>query len=41
MVTLYKPEHEGFYQAFWQELRQRYKARNMGQISWFLGIRVI
>ena len=41
VVTLYRPEHETFYQSFWSELSQHYAARDMGQISWFLGMRVI
>jgi hypothetical protein len=41
VVTLYRPEYEAFYHSFWAELAKRYKARDMGQISWFLGMRVI
>ena len=41
VVTLYRPEHKAFYHSFWAELANRYKARDMGQISWFLGMRVL
>src|SRR5699024_7024671 len=41
VVTLYRPEHEAFHQSFWSELSRHYAARDMGQISWFLGMRVI
>jgi hypothetical protein len=41
VVTLYRPEHEAFYHSFWTELATRYEARDMGQISWFLGMRVL
>jgi hypothetical protein len=41
VVTLYRPEHEAFYHSFWTELANHYEARDMGQISWFLGMRAI
>ena len=41
VITLYHPDHEKRYHTLWAQISMKYEARNMGEISWFLGMRII
>ena len=40
-MALYKEEHQQAFESFIEQLTEHYDLRNMGNLSWFLGIRVI
>lgn len=41
IVTLYLPRYRSRFLQFEAELTKRYEMRNLGDLQWFLGIRVI
>ncbi|KAL3704338.1 hypothetical protein TMatcc_010029 [Talaromyces marneffei ATCC 18224] len=41
VVTLFRPEQEALAKELWDRLMNKYPARAMGDLSWFLGTRVI
>uniref|UniRef100_A0A093UNR6 Retrovirus-related Pol polyprotein from transposon TNT 1-94 n=2 Tax=Talaromyces marneffei PM1 TaxID=1077442 RepID=A0A093UNR6_TALMA len=41
VVTLFKPEKEAHAKELWDRLMSKYPARAMGELSWFLGTRII
>jgi hypothetical protein len=41
VVTLFRPEQENLAKELWDSLMKKYPARAMGDLSWFLGTRII
>jgi transposase InsO family protein len=41
VVTLFQPEQEGLAREIWNKLKKKYRARPLGDLSWFLGTRII
>jgi hypothetical protein len=41
IVVLFRQEHQEDCQQFEQDFKARYETRSLGQLSWFLGIRII
>jgi hypothetical protein len=41
IVILYRKEHKKIFQEFKRKLTDRYEMREIGDLSWFLGIRVL
>ena len=41
IVALYKKQHQKIFEEFIEKLIEHYELRDIGELSWFLGIRVI
>lgn len=41
VITLWKKEHQAEYDTFWKRLTGVYDVRDMGELQWFLAMRVI
>ena len=41
IVILYRKRHQQDFERFIKQLKRHYDLRDMGHLSWFLGIRVI